>query len=385
MDQRKTYNILIYILASNDPGKGGIERVSSILAEEFILRGCKVYSLTNICSGRFGYTDAFTLPDPWTVSQKNTEYIKSLVQTLGIDFIIAANMPHPMMLNNLLGIRGCVKIISHYHSSPRLNNSRFYFLEKYSISNRKWFQKCACAVQRRLKASHFARMCELSDKVVLLSEKYLPELRLFTDVDESKVTAITNPMTFKAVDCALAEKEKIVLWVGRINESEKRVSSLLRIWKMASPHMPGWRLQILGGGEELDKWKSKAESMRLRNYEFLGFCTPDEYYRAASIYMTTSNIEGWGTTLVEAMSFSCAPILFDSYACASDIVDCGRCGILVKPFDDKTFAERIVTLASNDEEREILACRAFNRSLIFSTESTVNKWMELFNELTRRK
>lgn len=41
------------------------------------------------------------------------------------------------------------------------------------------------------------------------------------------------------------------------------------------------------------------------------------------------------------MSFSCAPILFDSYACASDIADGGKCGILVKPFDDKTFAKKL--------------------------------------------
>lgn len=269
MKGSKQYNILFYILSSNDPTKGGIERVSSILAEEFISRGCKVYSLTNVCPGRFVYTDAFALPEPWAVSQKNTEYIKSLVQTLGIDFIIAANMPHPMMLNNLLGLRGFVKIISHYHSSPRLNYSRFHFLEKQAISNKKWFQKCVFAVQRRLKASLFARMFELSDKVVMLSEAYLPEFKKFTEVQKSKVTAITNPVTFKATDCASDGKEKIVLWVGRINESEKRISSLLRIWKMASRNMPGWRLQILGGGNELDKWKSKAESMGLRNYEFL--------------------------------------------------------------------------------------------------------------------
>lgn len=377
----KEYNIIFYMLASNDPMTGGIERVSSILAGEFVLRGCKVYSLSNVCSGRFNYTDSFVLPEPWRVSTRNSDYIKELVSILNVDFIIAANMPYPMMMDNLLNLGGSVKIISHYHSSPRLAYSRFYVLDRYSISNKRWFQKCVFAVQHRLKAHLFVRMFEISDKVVMLSEAYLSEFRMFTDVEKSKVTAITNPVTFKATDCALDGKEKIVLWVGRINESEKRISSLLRIWKMASRKMPGWRLQILGGGNEFDKWKFKAESMGLRNYEFLGFCTPDEYYRKASIYVMTSNIEGWGMTLVEAMSCSCAPILFDSYACASDIVDGGKCGILVKPFEDKTFADKLVELALDGGKRRGIADAAFKKAMSYNTDEIIDKWYQLFESL----
>ena len=341
-----------------------------------------MYSISNVCPGRFNYTDSFVLPDPWCVSTRNSDYIKELVSTLNIDFIIAANMPYPMMLYNLLALRGQAMIISHYHSSPRLSFTRFNFLDRYSISNRKWFQRCVFTIQRRLKASLFVQMCEVSDKVVMLSESYIPELRMFTEVEESKVTAITNPMSFKVVDDFWNRKERIVLWVGRIKESEKRISSLLRIWKMASPHMPGWRLRILGGGEELERWKAKAESMGLKDYEFLGFCNPEEYYKTASIYVMTSNIEGWPMTLVEAMSYACAPILFDSYASAPEMVDGGKCGILVKPFDDKVFAEKLVELALDGEKRRLIAEAAFNKVMSYDTDEIIDKWYKLFESLS---
>lgn len=379
--ENHNYNILFYILVSNNPIKGGIERVSAILAEEFIARGCKVYSLSNICDGVFGYDDAFVLPQPWQVSCQNREYIVKLVDELKIDYIIAANMSHPVMLGNLDGLHGRVKIICHYHSSPKQAYSRLSCLEKYSIQNYRWFQRIVFTVQRRLKAPVFGEMYEKSEKVVVLHKAFIPELKLFSHIDDSKISVITNPMSFKAIDCNLGSKEKVVLWVGRIKESEKRISSLLRIWKMASPLMPGWSLQILGGGEELDYWKSKASDMNLQNYEFLGFRAPMDYYRTASIYVMTSNIEGWGMTLLEAMSFSCAPILFNSYASASDIVDNGNSGILVKPFNDKVFADKLVDLASDDITRELLAGKAHEQSLRFSTETTVNHWFELFDEL----
>ena len=160
-------------------------------------------------------------------------------------------------------------------------------------------------------------------------------------------------------------------------EEDKRISSLLNIWKIASNRMPEWKLLIVGGGEELEYWKGKAEEMKLQRYYFVGTADPRPYYETASIYVMTSNTEAWGMTLLEAMSYSCAPILFNSYASARTIINNKSCGILINPYNERQFAKSIVKLSREENLRQSIAMNANKRCLEFGTEGIVKQWEEL--------
>lgn len=378
---KQTYNILFYMLASNNPMKGGIERVSSLLAERFKTEGCKVYSLSSKVEGQFSYTDSYCVPEPFRASQKNKDYIKHLLESLDIDFLIATTMSHDSMYYNLFDLETKAKIICHYHSSPVGNHSRIHRLDGYSISNKRWFQKLAFLIQKRRVRKKYEGICNKADKVIVLSEAFIDELRQIAAFPDSKVAVIRNPMTYGCVDSCLNEKEKNVLWVGRIDESTKRISSMLKIWKIAQDRMLGWKLQIVGGGEELEKWKKVALGMNLQNYTFYGFQDPRPFYEKASIYCLTSNSECWSTTLLEAMSCSCAPVLFNSFPTAQEIVRDGVDGYLVDAFDEKKFADLLVHLSSDKVLRNAIAVNAFSKSGSLGVSTVIEQWFALFERL----
>lgn len=344
----KTYNILFYMSASNNPIKGGIERVSSLLAEKFIARGCKVYCLSSKIEGKFGYTGAYSVPEPYKASILNKEYLKKLLDELEIDILIATNMAYDLMYYNLIGLETKAKVICHYHSSPVGNHSVIHRLEGFPISNKIWFRKLVFQIQKRRVRAKYEGIYSIADKVVLLSDAFIGELRRITEYPDSKLSVIHNPLTYEDVRLCLDGKERNVLWVGRIDESTKRISSMLKIWKMAQPAMPGWKLQVVGGGPELSKWKQRAVDMKLCNYEFYDFQNPKPFYEKASIYCMTSNTESWGMTLIEAMSHSCAPLVFNSFPTVQEII-CNRIdGFLIDAFDDEAFASQLVQLSKED-------------------------------------
>lgn len=382
--RENTYNILFYMSASNNPMKGGIERVSSLLAEKFIANGCKCYCLSSTIEGEFGYTESYAIPEPYKASKLNKEYLKKTLDELEIDILIATNMAYDYMYNNLIGLETRAKVISHYHSSPVGNHSVIHRLEGFPISNKILFRKLVFQIQKRRVRANYEGMCSMADKVVLLSDAFIGELRRIVEFPDSKLSVIPNPLTYEDARLCLGGKERNVLWVGRIDESTKRISSMLKIWKLAQPRMPGWKLQVVGGGLELSKWKQRASDMKLCNYEFYDFQNPKPFYEKASIYCMTSNTESWGMTLLESMSFSCVPIVFDSFPTAKEIIEEKTMGFLIEAFDDKAFADCLVELACDAERLNRIAEAAFQKAMSYDMDEIIDKWFSLLNELTKK-
>lgn len=374
-------NILFYIEASNSPLYGGIQRVSMILAKNLIDRGYKVYSLSTSVDETQTYTESFALPEPYAKSDRNVEYIRTLVKSLGIDIIIVTTVSCPATLYHFMHLGMDVKIISHYHFSPKKEYSRHCRFNGKPFSRTRAFQEVAFLYNRILlwRTHLFDNICGVSDRIVVMDRHYIREMKLLADIPTDKFAVIPNPLTYQMdMPVDVAKKEKTVLWVGRLVEEDKRISSLLNVWKLASPEMPGWRLQIVGGGTELELWKSQAAGMGLERYEFVGPADPRPYYEKASIYTLTSNAEAWSMTLLEAMSNSCAPILFNSYAAAESIISDKENGILIRPFNDRRFARELVHLAKDENFRKRIAANAYLKTKQYGTDGIVDLWEKIF-------
>ena len=370
-------NLLFYTQASNSPLFGGVQRVSILLAKQFVQKGWNVYSLSTSVDGEFCYTDCFSLPEPDIKSEKNVEFLRSLVDSLKIDAIIVTLITHPIALYTIRNLNRKVVVISHFHFSPKgIYSSVFRYRDRW-FSKSRLFHFLAFQYNRIKLQPLFKEVDSVSDRIVLLDRHFVKEIKQFHHFSKDKLAVINNPLTYPQQPFNVEGKEKIVLWVGRISEEEKRISSLLNIWRLASPRMPDWKLIIVGGGNELDYWKSKAVSMGLCRYEFVGRTDPGSYYESASIYTLTSNTEAWPMCLLEAMSRSCSPILFNSFESAKSIINNKECGVLVNPFNDREFARELIKLSENDKLRRKIAYNANNRCSNFSIEEIVKRWESL--------
>ena len=110
---------------------------------------------------------------------------------------------------------------------------------------------------------------------------------------------------------------------------------------------------------------------------FHGRQIPDDYYRRAAIFFMTSAFEGFPNTLVEAQSYAAILVVYDSYPVASWIVDDGKSGLLIEPFDVDPMADRIVELARHPEP-ERFGEQALENARCFHIDRVGRTWQELF-------
>jgi len=122
---------------------------------------------------------------------------------------------------------------------------------------------------------------------------------------------------FDSADPANRHAETILI-VARLNDSQKRVSDLIR----SLQHLPpAWRLQIAGTGPDESQLRSLANDLRLEHrVKFLGFVSGKpqlrELYRQCGVYAMPSAVEGIPLAILEAMSCECACVVSDIRAFA---------------------------------------------------------------------
>jgi glycosyltransferase involved in cell wall biosynthesis len=155
----------------------------------------------------------------------------------------------------------------------------------------------------------------------------------------------------------------------------------MQIWKKPYGQIKDWKFWVLGEGVEKKNMEEFCKKNNLDRIQFFGRVNPSEYYKKAKIFHMTSAFEGFGNVLIEAQSYGCVPMLFDSYAAASDIVHHNQNGILIKAFDCNEYAAETKNLMDNPVKTSELALNAYENVLRFSYEETYKKWEKVFETL----
>lgn len=191
------------------------------------------------------------------------------------------------------------------------------------------------------------------DRVTVLTrpDKEILERRGIRNAD-----VLHNPL-FLAPSTEWGGKEKTVLSVGRINAwYVKGFDLLVEAWNEIASRHGDWKLRIVGSGdEEVKRMLLDRYDGDIGNIEFKPF-TEDivEEYRKASIFVLSSRFEGWGLTLVEAMSQHCACVACDYKGRQAEIIENGKNGLLCRTDDARELAAKIEALISDDALRERL-------------------------------
>ena len=98
----------------------------------------------------------------------------------------------------------------------------------------------------------------------------------------------------------------------------------------------------------------------------------------------TSNYEGFGMVLVEAMACGVPTIAFDCKCGPRDIIDHGKNGLLVPDGDISGLAEAMMRLMADEEERRAMSRNALKVVDTYSEEAVMAKWIALFSNLIQR-
>ncbi len=239
-------------------------------------------------------------------------------------------------------------------------------------------QNAFLAMHRRRHRADLLKILRTYDHFVMFGPPNLEELRYFVpDFLEERVRLIPNSIPDVAE--TVPEKEKRLLYLGRLAHQQKRSELILPIWQRVSKALPDWQLDVVGDGPLREELQREAERRFLPRIHFHGRQVPDDYYRRAAIFFMTSAFEGFPNTLVEAQSQAAIPVVFDSYPVASWIIEDGTNGYLVPPFDLDLMAERIIELA-NDSNRSRIAGQVLESARRFHIDRVGQTWQALFDE-----
>ena len=374
-------NILFYMPL---PEYGGVRTVTERLAAELQQRGNSVSLLMH---KRF-YGDerdypngiaSYYLPSEILMDEKNISFYHNLINTLKIDVVVNQDALYDS-INLIDTVKELgVPVISVLHSNP-MRQYKWLFKDIATLRNGSFKEKLKRVARvilyprekRRLYRSiegHFNRLQAGGSYVCVLSPRYKDIVRQINN-KIVEICAISNPNTY--IDTKSVEKEKIILFVGRLDNRSKKIQYLLDIWQSVSQLAQDWKLVIVGEGR--DEAMLKKRAAKLKNVEFCGYQNPTSYYERASILCMTSIFEGFPMALTEAMQHGCVPIAFDSFAAVYDIITPGVDGEIVKSFDKREYVKKLTMLIKCDEYRSRLATAAKSNVTRYDIGNIIEQW-----------
>lgn len=396
-------NILFINNIPFNPTLGGIERVTDILTKALIKLGYNIYYLcgytNNIEAFEYDFPVKMNIfPEPGLFqSSNNILFYEEFIKNNKIDIIINQK-GLDTFLNQALEVDN-VKKITVLHSKPKayLNLYTNNIINKpsnyidYLKNTMKVLLYPLLYIRKREEGMSFLskqynRIIMKSDILVLLSDKYKNEF-LSCDIKDNikPIIGIPNPNTYRIQNINWGIKEKIILYVGRLNSFAKKPLRLVKIWEKIYSNHSDWKLVFVGDGDCTKDMKEYIKHHNIPRVYFKGHRTDvSSYYKRASIICLTSDFEGFPMSLTEGMSHGCIPICFNSYKAATDIIDNGINGCLIKYKDLKEYANCLESLMKNDEKRRKMAKAAKSKVKLFDVNNIICYWDNLFKNLIQK-
>lgn len=382
---------ILFLLKSFDVG--GVEVVTSVLANKFASEGHSValwafYQHTPTLEDRLHPEVKIIYGDGFKVNQSNiASFVRTLIE-FNIDVIIN-QWPLPPQPSSLLKKAinfHKAKVISVYHSDP-MTNGRLKGIDTALLNTQNPVFHMVLELKKKIYktiTSYFMRRSyKASDEFVVLAESYKQHLADFIGIENpNHLVAIANPVTIERKELALLNnKEKRLLYVGRLENENKKPERILSIWEIINNQFPDWQLDIVGDGPDRANLERRVSDHCLPRVHFYGYQNPSPFYQRASILLLTSDFEGFPLVLTEAMSFGVIPIVYGSFSAIYDIIEDGKDGLIIpktaEGFNAAVMAHRMAEIMSDEKRLSQMALAAIEKSKNFSIDKIYEQWMEV--------
>lgn len=387
-------NILFLLKSFN---VGGVEVVTSVLANKFAREGHSVvlwafYQQKPSLEDNLLPEVKIIYGDGFKASKWNVESFVRVLKDIQVEVIINQwpLPPQPKILLMKALRNHKAKVISVYHSDP-MTNGRLQNIDTALHNTQNPIIHMALELKRKLykmiTSYSMRRSYQTSDEFVVLADNYKKHLTDFIGIESpNHLVSIANPITIdKNEQLSLNDKEKRLLYVGRLENENKKPERALTIWENLSKQFQDWQLDIVGDGPDrtrLEKWVSEHCLPRVN---FYGYQKPSSFYQRASMLLLTSDFEGFPLVLTEAMSFGVIPVAYGSFSAVYDIIEDGKDGIIVpkgnEGFNADVMAERIKPLMANHDKLNYMALNTIEKSKNYSIDKIYEQWMGVLQNI----
>ncbi|MDE6653319.1 MAG: glycosyltransferase, partial [Muribaculaceae bacterium] len=205
--------------------------------------------------------------------------------------------------------------------------------------------------------------------------------------DYDNIHVIPDPMTIRCNEKAHLSGKRVIA-VGRFSY-EKGYDNLVKAWTDVERRHPDWELLIIGSQDDtayVNYIKNLIEESGLKRI-FLRPSTNaiEKEYLNSNMLVLTSNFEGFGLVLTEAMSVGLPLVSFNTKCGPSDIIKDGENGFLVRDKNTEVFADRVCRLIEDKELQARMSTKSIEYSKLYDVDNIMAQWTSLFDELMASK
>ena len=212
------------------------------------------------------------------------------------------------------------------------------------------------------------------DYYVFLSDKSKEIFLDFLKLDVNKGITIRHSCEMELLDQVKLKNRKLII-IARIENSSKRIDLAIKAMKK----LPDFTLDIYGSGLDEEILKQMVIDEKLQERIFFRGATNKvkEKLDEASIFIMTSDHEGYGITNIEAMMRGLPIILRNTFESAPDIVQ--NNGILLdKEWDEDKYVEAVYKIYQN---YDYYSKNAIEMGKRHTFEVIKNEWVNFINKI----
>ncbi len=388
MEYKKSMKILF--LTDSITTLGGVQRVTSIIANELSKSNSITVLSRNDCSERLYYIDP------------NVEVLS--FSDLGINYYFHYYEKALKLLNRLTGILDRFGIKNEYYPKRYQKEiSEYININKFDVVigvQGYWAYFLGCIRKRvncklvgwqhnsydayfNTKYRYYWHQDRISKSLICKLNEYIVlneyDQELFKKHMNINVRYIYNPKSFETDLPSDLSHHKFIA-AGRFNYA-KGYDLLIKAYKKYSGLTENsWPLEIIGGGEE-SSYKRIIHDLQLDdNISVLAYTNDiQSSFRTASCLLLSSRWEGMPMIVLEAMEMGVPTISFDIQAIKPLIKDDWN-GLVVEKFDLDAYAKAMYIMSTNEELRNRYAINSRIKAKEFSIDSISQVWE---NELKR--
>lgn len=334
---------------------GGVERIRLILANEFKRQGFEVeYALLN-ATGEL-LDEASRDHKIYNLRINKIRYLpfklSKLLKEIKPEAVLASIWPVTVAAAFGVFLSGitCRLILSeHNHLSTQYENRSFF--------------------HRFVMRSSMFFCYRFATKIVAVSFGVKQDLEKLSLLDKTKFEVIFNPIsslkisnTEKKIEVEKiwnCKNEKRIISVGSLKK-QKNHSLLIDAFALVNNEVRS-KLMIIGEGEERHNLEKQAYRLGLNsNIIFPGFQKDiDSFYQSADLFVLSSNYEGFGNVLLEALINEINIVSTDCNSGPAEILSNGKYGRLVPVENIEALSNAITEeLIESSIDKNILKRRA---------------------------
>lgn len=210
--------------------------------------------------------------------------------------------------------------------------------------------------------------------------------KYFNEEIQKKSVIIFNPIKDSFLEDSnieLKERENTIINIGRL-VPQKNQKMLIEAFTKVSKQYPEYKLKIFGAGPLKEELQGIISNLNMKDKIFLCGVTENikEELEKSKIFVLSSDYEGMPNSLIEAMAVGCAVISTDC-PCGGpkELIKDSENGLLIKIKNENELISNMKFLIQNQQKAQDIAKNAKDIKRFLNTDYIIEQWKKYIEKI----